>query len=60
MEAIYPSMQGAGVEAAAMIEAVLPGVVQVRRGTHRRGPRGGAGAGFIWCSDGSVMTNHRR
>ena len=58
MDAIYPSMQGAGVEAAAMIEAVLPGVVQVRRGTHRRGPRGGAGAGFIWSSDGSVMTNH--
>ena len=57
MDAIYPSMQGAGIEAA-MIEALLPGVVQVRRGTHRRGPRGGAGAGFIWSSDGSVMTNH--
>ncbi len=48
----------AGAEAAAMIEAVLPGVVQVRRGTRRRGPRGGAGAGFLWSPDGSVMTNH--
>ncbi|MDQ3639353.1 MAG: S1C family serine protease [Actinomycetota bacterium] len=48
----------AGVEAAAVIEAVLPGVVQVRRGTRRRGPRGGAGAGFLWSPDGSVMTNH--
>jgi len=48
----------AGAEAAAMIEAVLPGVVQVRRGTRRRGPRRGAGAGFLWSPDGSVMTNH--
>jgi serine protease Do len=48
----------AGTEAAAMIEAVLPGVVQVRRGNPRRGPRGGAGAGFLWSPDGSVMTNH--
>ncbi len=48
----------AGAEAAAMIEAVLPGVAQVRRGTRRRGPRGGAGAGFLWSPDGSVMTNH--
>jgi len=48
----------AGAEAAAMIEAVLPGVVQVRRGTRRRGPRGGAGAGFLWSPDGSVMTNY--
>jgi serine protease Do len=51
-------MQGAGAEAAAMIEAVLPGVVQVSRDTHRRGPQGGAGAGFIWSPDGSVVTNH--
>jgi serine protease Do len=48
----------AGAEAAAMIEAVLPGVVQVRRGNPRRGPRGGAGAGFLRSSDGSVMTNY--
>ena len=48
----------AGAEAAAMIEAVLPGVVQVRRGTRRHGPRGGAGAGFLWSPDGSVMTNY--
>ena len=48
----------AGAEAAAMIEAVLPGVAQVRRETRRRGPRGGAGAGFLWSPDGSVMTNH--
>jgi serine protease Do len=48
----------AGAEAATMIEAVLPGVVQVRRGTRRRGPRGEAGAGFLWSSDGSVMTNY--
>jgi serine protease Do len=48
----------AGAEAAAMIEAVLPGVVQVRRGTRRRGPRGGAGAGFFWSPDGFVITNH--
>jgi serine protease Do len=48
----------AGAEAAAMIEAVLPGVVQVRRGNPRRGSRGGAGAGFLWSPDGSVMTNH--
>ena len=47
-----------GAEAAAMIEAVLPGVVQVLRGNSRRGPRGGAGAGFLWSPDGSVMTNH--
>lgn len=48
----------AGAEAAAMIEAVLPGVVQVRRGTLRRGPRVGTGAGFLWSPDGSVMTNY--
>ncbi len=48
----------AGAEAAVMIEAVLPGVAQVRRGTRRRGPRGGVGAGFLWSPDGSVMTNH--
>lgn len=48
----------AGAEAAAMIEAVLPGVVQVRRETLRRGPRGGAGAGFLWSPDGSVITNY--
>ena len=48
----------AGAEAAAMIEAVLPGVVQVRRGTRRRGPRGGAGAGFLWSPDGYMLTNY--
>jgi serine protease Do len=48
----------AGAEAAAMIEVVLPGVVQVRRGTRRRGPRGGAGAGFLWSPDGSMLTNY--
>ena len=48
----------AGAEAAAMIEAVLPGVVQIRRGNSHRGPHGGAGAGFLWSPDGSVMTNH--
>jgi serine protease Do len=48
----------AGAEAA-MIEGVLPGVVQVRRrGSTRRGRRGGSGAGFLWSPDGSVMTNH--
>ena len=57
MNSIDP-LEGAGAEAPAMIEAVLPGVVQVRRGTPRRGPRGGAGAGFIWSPDGFVMTNH--
>jgi serine protease Do len=41
-----------------MIKAVLPGVVQIQRGNVRRGPRGGAGAGFIWSPDGSVITNH--
>jgi serine protease Do len=51
-------LEGAGASAPAMIEAVLPGVVQVRRATPRRGPRGGAGAGFIWSADGSVMTNY--
>jgi serine protease Do len=51
----------AGAEAAAMIEAVLPGVVQVRSSRNpRRGaaPRGGPGAGFLWSPDGSVMTNY--
>jgi serine protease Do len=49
----------AGAEAAAMIEAALPGVVQVRRGgSTRRGRRRGSGAGFLWAPDGSVMTNH--
>ena len=42
-----------------MIEGVLPGVVQVRRGgSTRRGRRRGSGAGFLWSPDGSVMTNH--
>jgi serine protease Do len=55
-------LEGAGaadVEAATMIEAVLPGVVQVqgRRRNPRRGRRG-AGAGFLWSPDGTVMTNH--
>ena len=60
MNSVNP-LEGAGAaggEAAAMIEAVLPGVVQVRRGNPRRGPRGGVGAGFLWSPDGSVMTNH--
>ncbi len=57
MNSVNP-LEGAGAEAAAMIEAVLPGVVQVRRGTRRRGPRRGAGAGFLWSPDGSVMTNY--
>src|ERR687885_735974 len=49
----------AGAEAAAIIEAVLPGVVQVQSGGRRR-RRGhsGTGAGFLWSPDGSVMTNH--
>src|SRR5215210_7926072 len=48
-----------GAEAAAMIEAVLPGVVQVQsRGRNPRRGRSGAGAGFLWSPDGSVMTNH--
>jgi len=42
-----------GEAVAAMVEDVLPGVVQVRS---RRGR--GAGAGFLWSPDGSVMTNH--
>jgi serine protease Do len=44
-----------------MIEAVLPGVVQVRSSRNpRRGaaPRGGSGAGLLWTPDGSVMTNY--
>src|SRR5918998_2026579 len=49
----------AGAEAAAMIEGVLLGVVQVRRGgSMRRGHRRGSGAGFLWSPDRSVMTNH--
>lgn len=52
------ALEGVGAEAVAMIETVLPGVVQVRKGNRRRGPRGGAGAGFLWSPDGSVMTNH--
>jgi serine protease Do len=51
----------AGAGAAAMIETVLPVVVQVRRGRNsRRGvaPHGGSGAGFLWTPDGSVMTNY--
>jgi serine protease Do len=46
----------AGVEA--IIEGVLPGVVQVRRGGSARRGRRGLGAGFLWSPDGSVMTNH--
>jgi serine protease Do len=60
LESVNP-LEGAGsagTEAAAMIEAVLPGVVQIRRGNLHRGSRGGAGAGFLWFPDGSVMTNH--
>jgi serine protease Do len=50
---------GAAGAEAVMIEGVLPGVVQVRRGgSTRRGRRSGAGAGFLWSPDGSVMTNH--
>ena len=48
----------AGAEAAAMIEAVLPSVVQIRRGNLYRGQRGGAGAGFVWSPNGSAITNH--
>jgi serine protease Do len=47
--------EGSGAEVAAMIEGVLPGVVQVRSG---RNPRRGAGAGFLWSPDGSVVTNY--
>lgn len=47
--------EGSGAETAAMIEDVLPGVVQVKSG---RNPRHGAGAGFLWSPDGSVVTNH--
>src|SRR4051812_7777035 len=46
--------EGSGAEAT-MIEGVLPGVVQVKSG---RNPRHGAGAGFLWSPDGSVVTNH--
>jgi serine protease Do len=50
---------GAAGAEAAMIEGVLPSVVQVRSGgSTRRGRRSGAGAGFLWSTDGSVMTNH--
>ncbi len=49
----------AGAEAAAMIEAVLPGVVQVKsEGRRRRRGHSGTGAGFLWSPGGSVMTNH--
>ncbi len=67
MEAINP-LGGSGIAGVtAMIEGVLPGVVQVRssgRNTRRRGTprggerRGGTGAGFLWSLDGLVMTNH--
>ncbi|CAN5351366.1 hypothetical protein BH24ACT19_BH24ACT19_09000 [soil metagenome] len=42
-----------GEVVAAMVEEVLPSVVQVRS---RRGR--GAGAGFLWSPGGSVITNH--
>ncbi len=42
-----------GEAVAAMVESILPGVVQVRSRRRR-----GAGAGFLWSPDGSVMTNH--
>ncbi len=54
-------LEGSGAAGAetAMIEGVLPGVVQVQcGGSARRGRRSGAGAGFLWSPDGSVMTNH--
>ena len=57
LESVNP-LEGAGAASAgtaAMIEAVLPGVVQVRS---RKNRRRGAGAGFLWSPDGSVMTNH--
>ncbi len=66
MEAVNP-LRGSGIAGvAAMIEGVLPGVVQVQssgrnlrpRGTPRGGRRGGAGGGFLWSPDGLVMTNH--
>ncbi len=55
LESMSP-LEGSGVTgalAAAMIEGLLPGVVQVQSSRGR-----GAGAGFVWSSDGSVMTNH--
>jgi serine protease Do len=49
----------ASTETAAMIESVLSGVVQVRRGGGaRRRRRHASGAGFLWSLDGFVMTNH--
>jgi serine protease Do len=57
MNSIDP-LEEANASALDIIEAILPCVVQVRRGTPRRGPRGGAGAGFLWSPDGTVMTNH--
>ena len=47
-------LEGSGIVGAseAMIEGVLPGIVQVWSGGR------GAGAGFIWSSGGSVMTNN--
>ena len=57
LESVNP-LEGSGAASAgmaAMIEAVLPGVVQVRS---RKNRRRGAGAGFLWSPDGSVMTNH--
>src|SRR5918998_112536 len=56
LESMSPLEGGSGVTgalAAAMIEGLLPGVVQVQSSRGR-----GAGAGFVWSSDGSVMTNH--
>ncbi len=66
MEAINPLGKFGTTGAAAMIEGVLPGVVQVqssgrnprRRGTPRGRRRGGEGAGFLWSPDGLVMTSH--
>ncbi len=57
LESVDPLEGAAAASAgtAAMIEVVLPGVVQVRS---RKNRRRGAGAGFLWSPDGSVMTNH--
>src|SRR5215204_3661216 len=55
LESMSP-LEGSGMTgalAAAMIEGLLPGVVQVQSS---RGS--GAGAGFVWSSEDSVMTNH--
>ncbi len=47
-----------GDAVAAMVEGVLPGVVQVCSRRMRGRRERGTGAGFLWSPEGFVMTNH--